>query len=101
MPRPHHDVRLIARKGRPYLVTDVSAGGPAARAGIQAGDLITRLDGATPRFDELSQARALLRSRPAGTSVEIELKRRTDVKHVTLVLEDQIRGRRRADELGR
>ena len=47
-------------------------------------------DGATPRFDELSQARALLHSRPAGTSVEIELKRRTDVKHVTLVLEDQI-----------
>jgi Aspartyl protease/PDZ domain len=73
-----------------YLVTDVSAAGPAARAGIQAGDLITRLDGATPRFDELSQARALLRSRPAGTSVEIELKRGTDVKHVTLVLEDQI-----------
>lgn len=80
----------INSKTEGYLVTDVSAESPAARAGIQAGDLITRLDGVTPRFDELSQARALLRSRPAGTSLAIELKRGEEVKHVTLVLQDQI-----------
>jgi hypothetical protein len=73
-----------------YLVTDVSAQGPAARAGIQVGDVITQLDGSTPQFDELSQARALLRSRPAGTKLAIQLKRGTEVKQVTLVLEDQI-----------
>ena len=73
-----------------YLVTDVSAQGPAARAGIQVGDVITQLDGSTPQFDELSQARALLRSRPAGTRLAIQLKRGTEVKQVTLVLEDQI-----------
>ena len=73
-----------------YLVTDVSAQGPAAQAGIQVGDLITRLDGVPPKFDELSQARALLRSRPAGTALAMELKRGTEVKQVTLVLRDQI-----------
>ena len=73
-----------------YLVTDVSAQGPAARAGIQVGDVITRLDGKATKFDELSEARTLLRARPAGTRLPIELKRGDEVKQVTLVLEDQI-----------
>jgi hypothetical protein len=73
-----------------YRVTDVSAQGPAARAGIQVGDIITRLDGAAAKFDALSDARSLLRSRPAGTRIAIELKRGAEVKQLTLVLEDQI-----------
>ena len=73
-----------------YRVTEVSAGGPAAEAGIQAGDLITRLDGTVPEFDQLSQARALLRSRPAGSRLAVELQRAGAVKQVTLVLKDQI-----------
>jgi PDZ domain/Aspartyl protease len=80
----------INSKADGYLVTDVSAQGPAARAGIQVGDVISRLDGQTAQFDELSQARTLLRSRPAGTSIAVELKRGTEVKQVTLALEDQI-----------
>jgi len=80
----------INSKDGGYVVTDVSPQGPAARAGIQVGDLITRLDGVAPKFDQLSQARTLLRSRPAGTALAIELKHGTTVKHVTLVLEDQI-----------
>jgi C-terminal processing protease CtpA/Prc len=73
-----------------YTVTDVSAQGPAAKAGIQVGDVIVRLDGRTPQVDELPQARALLRSRPAGTKLAIELRRGTSDKQVTLVLEEQI-----------
>ena len=73
-----------------YLVTDVSALGPAARAGIQVGDVITRLDGVPPQFDQLAQARALLRTKPAGTRLAVELKRGATVQQVTLVLEDQI-----------
>jgi len=73
-----------------YLVTEVSTGGPAAEAGIQAGDLITRLDGTVPKFEQLSQARSLLRSRPAGTQLAVELRRGDAVKQVTLVLKDQI-----------
>ena len=80
----------INSKSDGYAVTYVSEQGPAAHAGIQAGDVITRLDGKTPKFDELSAARALLRSQPAGTKVPIELKRGAEVKQVTLVLEDQI-----------
>lgn len=73
-----------------YVVTDVAANGPAAQAGIQVGDIITRLDGATPRFDGLSDARVLLRSRPAGTRVEVELQRAAQGRHATLTLRDQI-----------
>jgi predicted aspartyl protease len=73
-----------------YVVTDVAANGPAAQAGIQVGDVITRLDGAAPRFDGLSDARTLLRSRPAGTQVEVELQRAAEGRHTTLTLRDQI-----------
>jgi hypothetical protein len=73
-----------------YVVTDVAAEGPAAHAGIHVGDIITRLDGAAPRFDGLSDARILLRSRPAGTQIEVELQRGTEVRKATLVLADQI-----------
>ena len=73
-----------------YVVTDVAADGPAAQAGIQVGDVITRLDGAAPRFDGLSEARTLLRSRPAGTQVDVELQRAAERRHATLTLKDQI-----------
>jgi S1-C subfamily serine protease len=73
-----------------YLVTDVASDSPAARAGIQKGDIITRLDGATPRIDGLSEARSLLRSRPAGTRIPVEFKRDNQSHQATLVLADQI-----------
>ena len=73
-----------------YVVTDVAANGPAAQAGIQVGDIITRLDGTTPRFDGLSDARVLLRSRPAGTRIEVELQRAAEGRHATVTLRDQI-----------
>jgi hypothetical protein len=73
-----------------YVVTDVAAGGPAAQAGIQVGDVITRLDGTAVRFEGLSDARILLRARPPGTQVRMDLKRNGGVKEVTLVLREQI-----------
>ena len=73
-----------------YVVTDVATNGPADQAGIKVGDVITRLDGAAPRFDGLSDARILLRARPAGTRVEIELKRGSEVRKTALALRDQI-----------
>jgi PDZ domain/Aspartyl protease len=73
-----------------YLVTDVASNSPAARAGLQNGDIITRLDGAKPRIDGLSEARSQLRSRPAGTRIAVEFKRNTETHQATLVLADQI-----------
>ena len=73
-----------------YVVTDVAAHGPADAAGIQVGDIITRLDGTASHFDGLSDARILLRSRPAGTRIELEVKRGTQIRKAALVLEDQI-----------
>jgi hypothetical protein len=73
-----------------YVVTDVSAGGPAAQAGIAVGDLIVTLDGAPTRPGGLSDARILLRAQPAGTKVQVRLKRGADTRTTTLVLRDQI-----------
>ena len=84
------DASWINSGPKGYVVTDVAANGPAAQAGIQVGAIITRLDGAAPRLDGLSDARVLLRARPAGTQVEVELQRATGGRHATLTLRDQI-----------
>ena len=73
-----------------YVVTEVAAGGPAANAGIQAGDVITRVDAVAARFDGLADTRALLRSRPPGTKVVMDLKRAGKTTQVALVLADLI-----------
>jgi hypothetical protein len=73
-----------------YVVTDVAANGPAEQAGIQVGDIITRLDGVPSRFDGLSDARILLRARPAGTHIELEVKRGNETRKTAVVLRDQI-----------
>jgi hypothetical protein len=73
-----------------YVVTDVAAGGPAAHAGIQVGDVITGLNGVAAQADGLSDMRALLRSKPPKTQVELSLKRGAAAQKVTLILEEQI-----------
>jgi S1-C subfamily serine protease len=73
-----------------YVVTDVAANGPAERAGIQVGDVITRLDGTPSRFDGLSDVRTLLRARPAGTRIDLEVKHGNETRKTALVLRDQI-----------
>ena len=73
-----------------YLVTEVSAGSPAERAGLRVGDVITGVNGAPVRAAGLSDTRRLLRATPAGTKVELGLKRDGQVRKVALVLRDQI-----------
>jgi hypothetical protein len=73
-----------------YVVTDVTAGGPAAQAGIAVGDVMTELNGKDCPSEGLSEARTLLRARPAGTKVPIEFKRGTMSKRATLILRDQV-----------
>jgi S1-C subfamily serine protease len=73
-----------------YAVTDVTPGGPADRAGVQVGDVITALNGSPARLADLADTRLLLRSRPAGMKVELDLKRGQVSRKVTLTLADQI-----------
>jgi hypothetical protein len=58
-----------------FTVTEVAAGGPAEAAGVHKGDIITAINGTPARSSELSDARTLLRSLPAGTAVELSLDR--------------------------
>ncbi len=80
----------INAKADGYVVTDVAAGGPGAEAGVAAGDVIVALDGQPVVPEALSDTRILLRSRPAGTRVQLSVKRGADTRAVTLILRDQI-----------
>jgi serine protease Do len=66
------------------LVAEPQAGGPAAKAGIEAGDVITSVNGAP-----LKDARELARQiggLPPGTSVKLSILRKGADKSVTLTL---------------
>ncbi len=70
--------------GDGVLVSDVNAGGPADKAGIQSGDIITKVDGQpTPTI-------AILRSMVAdfepGAEVEVQLFRNGDLQTVDVTL---------------
>ncbi|HSM96768.1 MAG TPA: aspartyl protease family protein [Rhizomicrobium sp.] len=73
-----------------YMVNSVSARGPAADAGLQKGDVITAIDGKRVKPEQLATARALLRTRPAGSKIMIEFRRGTEEKHALVTLRDQI-----------
>ena len=73
-----------------FTVANVSAGNPAAEAGIAKDDIITAIDGRKATAAGLSDARIALRARPAGSRLKIALTHGTDKKTVTLVLRDQI-----------
>ena len=65
----------IGDTGNGVYVGSVSAGSPAAKAGIKAGDVITAVDGqATPTTDELGTVLALHRP---GQTVKVKLTRQS------------------------
>jgi predicted aspartyl protease len=73
-----------------YAVVYVTEGGPAAQAGIVVGDVITALDGKPAAAAGLPDARAMLRARPAGSTVTVDLKRAAGPLRVQMVLRDQV-----------
>jgi PDZ domain/Aspartyl protease len=75
---------------RGYIVTYVAAGSPAAEAGLHTGDIILALDGRPARAEELSNARELLRARPAGTHVPMRVTGKASSRRIVLTLRDQI-----------
>jgi putative serine protease PepD len=54
-------------------ITSVSAGGPAANAGLKAGDVVTRFQGVP--LDQASDLIALVRKYPPGASVKVDYQR--------------------------
>lgn len=73
--------------GQGYEVVDVPEGGPAARAGLRAGDRIVGVNGAPASAMPLAEFRALLRSRP-GTRVKLTVESGGQRRDVVLVLRE-------------
>lgn len=73
-----------------FAVVAVAPGGPAEQAGILNGDVITAIDGRAARPDGLSDARLLLRSLPAGSTVTLSLIRGGQARDVQVQLRNLI-----------
>ena len=80
----------INAKSGGFQVVDVAKGSAAAEAGVAVGDVITAIDGEPAREEALSDARLLLRARPAGTEVKLIVRRGSENRSVALTLRDQI-----------
>jgi carboxyl-terminal processing protease len=65
------------------LVTQVVEGGPAQKAGLQAGDIIVTIDGKTTAGLAVPDESKLLRG-PAGTTVVIVVQRKGEAAPITL-----------------
>ncbi len=73
-----------------FEVVDVAKGSAAAEAGVVVGDVIVAIDGAPVHDEGLSDARRMLRTRPAGTRVELVVRHGSERRSVALTLRDQI-----------
>jgi S1-C subfamily serine protease len=71
---------------RPYgaLVTEVAAGGPADKAGVKRGDLITAIDGQT--IDDPESLGYRMATKPLGGTAALALLRDSKPINVTLML---------------
>lgn len=67
-------IHIGTEEGRPAVIAPLE-GSPAWRAGVEAGDLIMRIDGKSTDGMELDDAVAILRGQ-VGTDVEIHVARR-------------------------
>lgn len=70
---------LISNQG-----VGITAGGPAAKAGLKAGDLITRLDG--KEIDNSDELIVFIRSKNIGDKIKVEYKRNSVTREVNVTL---------------
>jgi len=73
-----------------FRVMDVTAGGPAAEAGIKVGDKVLAVDGRTPAELSLPALRTKLKSDPPGTIVRLRVESGGQGRDVVLTLRDLI-----------
>lgn len=73
-----------------FKVIDVMKGAPADQAGIQAGDMITAVDGKPARGIHLYELRKRLRDEATGAVVAFTVKRGDQTKDINVTLRDLI-----------
>jgi hypothetical protein len=74
------------------VVVDTVTGGPAANAGIEAGDVITTIDGTPSEKLSLPAVRERFRSEPVGTVVTLGVLSKGASREAKLVLRDLVPG---------
>jgi serine protease DegQ len=72
------------------LVAEVTSGGPAAKAGILQGDIITKIDG--EEMVESADVLVAIRDRKPGETVEVALDRNGTVLSIKVTLEERPAG---------
>ncbi|HET6438692.1 MAG TPA: aspartyl protease family protein [Anaeromyxobacter sp.] len=73
-----------------FEVIEVVPGAPAAEAGLLVGDRIVSVDGGSPGRLTLHGFRRLLRERPAGTRVELRVRRADGEHRLRIVLRELV-----------
>jgi len=69
------------------LVADVETGTPAAKAGLQVGDVVTRVDG--ERVESSRDLSRAIRRKKAGETVKIEVQRNKSARTLTATIEER------------
>jgi len=80
----------LNQSGGTFEVMDVIAGGPAAAAGVKAGDKILAIDGRPVSEMPLPSIRARFRSEPAGTRVRLSVQSGEQKRDVEIALRDLV-----------
>ena len=73
-----------------FEVMDVVAGGPAAEAGLKAGNTIVAVDGQAAKELILPDVRTRLKESPPGTRVRLMVRSGEGAREVTVVLRDLV-----------
>ena len=74
---------LVAVEGK-LIVHDVDDNSPAAKAGVQAGDMLLAVDGKVPKTNEAP--RSILQSRSAGEELRLSIRRGDETLKLTASL---------------
>lgn len=86
-----------APKDAGVLVSDVESGTPAAKAGLEVGDVITEIDG--KRVESSRDLSRGIRSRKAGETVQIDIVRGRAARKISVTVEER-EARERTIDLG-
>jgi hypothetical protein len=73
-----------------FQVVDVIKGGPAEKAGLEAGEAIVSIDGKSARELSLPLLRERFRTDPAGTAILLKVRNERGEREIILVLEDLV-----------